>query len=392
MKKLLQSKGLVIVLSNSEKKSFVSFLGLYLGSSFLFIAIIAIVYFNNLSNSLLESSKDKMRTYASLLSSKVISAHMNGDTFTYDGDKKYIVGIYSSQLDLLYGEDIDGVDFMKKTYAKDNILFVIDSSAQLHLGIKYIVIGDNHIYQKIEDLKTIILIYTFLSMLVISLIGYLLSRLFLKPIASEREKIDRFIKDTTHELNTPITALLMSVGSLKKDDSLVAKRIELSSNRISSIYENLCYLLKNDLEFNDNKQELLDIKDIVTEQSILLESYAKSKEIEISCEMESFIFKIEYEDATRLINNLLSNALKYSKPKGIVKINLENNSLIISDNGIGIAKENINKITDRFYRSNHSEGGFGIGLDIVASVCKKYEIDLQIDSTIHKGTKVTLLF
>ena len=382
---------MVIVLSNNEKKSFVSFLGLYLGSSFLFIGIIAIVYFKNLSNSLLESSKDKMRTYASYLASKAIQVHMHGGDFIYEKDNKYRVGIYSNKLNLLYGQEIQNIDFTQKTYSKDDLLFVIDNSAQLHLDIKYIVLVNPHIYKQIKELKIEILFFTFLAMVIVSLIGFILSKLFLKPITNEREKIDKFIKDTTHELNTPITALLMSVNSLKKDDSALAKRVELSSNRISSIYDNLCYLLKNDLELQTIPKEL-DLKNIIQEQILLLESYAQSKDIKIECDMYSFIYKIEYEDAIRVINNLLSNALKYTKPKGLVQIILKDNHLTISDNGIGVKKEDLDKITNRFYRANNSEGGFGIGLDIVSSICKKYSIDLQIDSVENGGTSITLFF
>lgn len=335
--------------------------------------------------------KDKMRTYGAELAFKAIKAHMTSTSFDYTNETPYKIGMYSNRFNLLYGDEFDDIDFNKKIYIKNNSLYIIDQSAQSHLGVKYIVLKDTFVFKNINELRTKTIFYTLLALLFVGIIGHFLGKLFLKPIANERERLDNFIKDTTHELNTPISALLMSISSLKDEDSKVKERIKLSANRISSIYDDLCYLLKDELK---TKYEIEDIniKDIVQEQLLLLEEYAKSKKIDIVLDCKDTIFSMDKESAKRLINNLISNALKYSKPNGKIEITLQDNSFTIKDQGVGIEKQNLQNIQKRYFRANNSEGGFGIGLDIVNSICKKYDIEFNIESQKDKGTKVVLKF
>jgi len=382
---------LVIVLSNLEKKSFISFLSLYLGSSFLLIIVIAILYFNTVASSMFENQRDNMRTYASSIASKAIASHMYGKRFDYKNETAYTIGMYDSRFNILYGQTIEEVDFSKGIYLKDKALFVIDQSAHLHLGIKYIVLKNTELFNNIQTLKMQVIFYTVVALVFVAIIGYFLSRLFLKPIANEREKLDKFIKDTTHELNTPISALLMSVSALKDEDSKVKERIKLSSNRISNIYDDLCYLLKDDVQ-NHVAVEDINLKSILEEQLLLLEEYAKSKRIEVNTSLEDTSFQMDSESSKRLISNILSNALKYSKPNTAIEIELKNKVLVVKDQGVGIDSKNLSKIKNRYVRANSSEGGFGIGLDIVNSICKKYNIKFTIDSQKEKGTTVKLVF
>jgi two-component system OmpR family sensor kinase len=66
--------------------------------------------------------------------------------------------------------------------------------------------------------------------------------------------------------------------------------------------------------------------------------------------------------------------------------------LVIEDEGIGIAKEKLNKIFKRFVRANSYAGGFGVGLNIVESIVKEYDFKIKIDSKEHIGTKITVIF
>lgn len=332
-----------------------------------------------------------MRSFGAKLSSEVIYAHMSNKAFTFENNSKYKVGMYSAKFNLLYGEDIENINFQKEIYLKGDILYVVDQSAHLHLGIKYIVLKDASIFKDIETLKQKVIYNTILALILISIIGFFLGRLFLKPIADERERLDKFIKDTTHELNTPISALLMSISSLKDENLKAKERIKLSATRISNIYNDLCYLLKDELNLNDAVKQI-DLKDILEEQIVLLETYSKSKKIEIKASIDSFMYSIDLESSKRLINNIITNALKYSKPNSSVEITLKDKKLIVKDYGIGIDEKSLKLIKNRYYRANNSEGGFGIGLDIVNSICKKYDITFKIESKKDIGSTVSLEF
>jgi two-component system OmpR family sensor kinase len=73
-------------------------------------------------------------------------------------------------------------------------------------------------------------------------------------------------------------------------------------------------------------------------------------------------------------------------------VTLKDYTLSIEDSGIGIEKEKLNKIYNRYFRATSSVGGFGIGLDIVSAICKTYNIKIEVTSTLHVGTKFTLHF
>jgi len=332
-----------------------------------------------------------MKNHALSIASDIIYAHMNNKLFFFEESLKYKIGLYSSSKNLLYGEDIKGVDFKKDIYMKEEQLYIIDQSAQLHLGVKYIVLKDNEFKLIKSNLLKKVIFFTIFALIFVSIIGYFLSKIFLKPIANEREKLDRFIKDTTHELNTPISALLMSLSSLNSENPKLTQRISISAKRISNIYDDLCYLLKD--ESNKNKElKLINLKDVIQEQILLAEGYANSKKISIKKDICDFEFLIDEESVKRLINNLISNALKYSKANTTIEIILKDQKLTIKDNGYGIKQEDLKNIKNRYFRANNTELGFGIGLDIVNNICKKYDIDFNIQSHYKEGTLVSLKF
>ena len=81
-----------------------------------------------------------------------------------------------------------------------------------------------------------------------------------------------------------------------------------------------------------------------------------------------------------MIKNIIDNSIKYTNPGGKIEITLKDCELIVSDTGIGISKEKLSAIFDRFHRENSVTGGFGIGLYIVNKICKDYGIKFQIFS------------
>ena len=118
---------------------------------------------------------------------------------------------------------------------------------------------------------------------------------------------------------------------------------------------------------------------------------ANSKKIDISLQIEEkTVIFIDKRKFSRLIDNLISNAVKYNKIKGSIKIVLDKNSFYVKDTGIGIDKINVDKMFDRYTRFDKSAGGFGIGLSIVSSVCQEYGLKISIDSQVNIGTKVTI--
>ena len=204
--------------------------------------------------------------------------------------------------------------------------------------------------------------------------------------------LDDFIKDTTHELNTPISAILTNLEALKETDIPQAmqkklNRIEIASRTISTLYNDLTYLILNhDLAVIN---EPLDVSELLQERLEYFRHHIVQKKLHVELAIAPHcILTIDRTKMTRIIDNLLSNAIKYNKMEGILTINLNPTLLCIQDNGIGIPSSMIQQVFERYTRADKSVGGFGIGLHIVAMIAKEYDLDITIKSEEQQGTKI----
>ena len=225
---------------------------------------------------------------------------------------------------------------------------------------------------------------------ILALIGFYLARLFLKPIKDEREKLNNFIKDTTHELNTPISAILMSCEKEELSKKQI-ERIRLASVKISEIYKDLTYIFLEDKEKKINLEDI-SLKKIIQEELKYFEVLAEKKKIIINADLEELDYKINENDFIRVFNNILSNAIKYNKKAGFINIELKDKQLMIKDSGIGIDEKKVKDIFNRYYRATKDSGGFGIGLNIVKNICDEYKIKIDVQSKIKEGTTFILTF
>ena len=219
-------------------------------------------------------------------------------------------------------------------------------------------------------------------------VGYFLGRLFLQPVRELIESLDKFISDTTHELNTPISAILMTIQSLKGVEPKKMKRLEASAKRLSVMYSSLTYRL----EGQKQSKELLDFAKIVEERVEYIKELIESKRLHIEVELEATQIFMKKRSAYRLIDNLLSNAIKYSNIGDTIFISLKDRVLRVKDTGIGIDKKVQKDIFKRYSRANDERGGFGIGLNIVLSICRKYKIKLSLASQKGEGSMFILTF
>ncbi|WP_418187512.1 sensor histidine kinase [Aliarcobacter lanthieri] len=347
-------------------------------------------YYQNEKILYIDLAKSNMQNIVSKASNEIIISHMTNSDFDKN---KYLneheISFYDMHQNLLFGNLKDNFDFSLNFYQDKNKLLIVDSSAVGHLGVWYIVLKDKSLKGKISKLKLNIVFIFLIFYSIIALVGWYLAKLFLKPIKDERERLNNFIKDTTHELNTPITALIMSSNSENISQKQL-ERIKFSAKRISEIYKDLTYIF---LENIDKKSiENLRISKIIKEEISNFEPMIIRKKIRIFLDIDEFYYDINKDDFIRLFNNLFSNAIKYNKQDGKIELILKNSSLIIKDSGIGIPKDKIKDIFNRYYRATNQSGGFGLGLNIVNIICKKYNIKIEVNSIENEGTIFKLIF
>ena len=218
-----------------------------------------------------------------------------------------------------------------------------------------------------------------------------------------RQKSD-FFANASHELKTPITVMrglteiLLSKEDLDEQEQKQIERIHKESLRMASLIADMLKLSK--LERGDEEELIeVDLHDVAQEAVAELAEAIKEKGLSVSVTGEGTV-RADPKKIFELTQNLCSNAVNYNKPQGEIRIEIketdERVSLRVEDSGIGIEKEHIPRLCERFYRVDKSRskktGGTGLGLAIVKHVCALYKAELTIESELDKGTCVTVIF
>ncbi len=311
----------------------------------------------------------------------------------FDDAERLRIGLYDKNLKAIVSNlTTKAIDFDQTNYTQKSSAFFVSSFIKPIDNIKYVIIEDSKVSGEMVELKTFIWEMLFIASIFVGLIGYLLSRLLLKPVKENFALLNRFMKDSAHELNTPVTALMMSANYLKKTyDPEIVEHMLMSSKMIAETYNSISYLAFHDIDV-ENIEEF-DLAELIQESIDYFKEIAGSKNITIEAQLESLILNMDRNSIRKLINNLIANAIKYSYRDKSIKITLKSNRFTIKDEGVGIAKRDQKKIFNRYKRLKQEEaGGFGIGLDIVMGICRSNNIKIELESEEKKGTTFILTF
>jgi len=379
-------------LLDSEKKSLRRFLTIYLSSTFLLFSLASFIFYTFAKHHLLDQQIRSLEYQASHLKSTLRVLHQSNDeVLIYPNDKSFDSAIYDLDKNYIFGSIKQ-----KLVEKKDGYLYFVSEVEPYYLGAAYLLIRKKLDFEPIQNLQKNILIFMLGAGIFFSILGYYLGRLFVAPMREAIENINHFIQDATHELNTPISTILTNIEMLEtlnkcKDSSLELKRIEIASKTLSRIYDDLSYLNLNH-NYHREPQDI-NISELVKERLLYFDVMIESKELTLITDIKDDVYlKIDKNDAIRVFDNLISNACKYNKQKGKLYVKLDENAFVIEDSGIGISEDDIKDILKRFKRANKTEGGFGIGLDIVSHVIDVYGYKLEIESKEGEGTKVSVIW
>jgi len=377
-----------------EKRSFRSFLGLYIVSSFLFISFIGYWYYTAQKHALENEMYYKLQHIADMKSGDIIMAHMKGmklkESIVPDEIK---LALIDTKGKVVQGKLIEPFSQKNPGYFEANgyNIFVSDAPKE-HLGISYVITQSNSLLLELKTLQNTVLKVIIGSTLLMAIIAWILSKLFMKPIRQKVEQIERFINDVTHELNTPITALTMATSQALKQESYTQKtlkNISISTKQLYDIYSSLTYL-----NFSSTKEEgaVLNVAESLQKSIVYYQPLCESKRITMDVELEKYIFTMPEAQLQLLFGNLIGNAIKYSPRSSTITLQLKEGIFSIKDEGIGIDLGKQKEIFKRFKRGTEYSGGFGVGLNIVKSICDEYGIEIELDSALNEGTEFRLRF
>ncbi len=382
-----------------EKRSLLRFLTLYLGSVFVLLAIIGWLFFEHNATMMKSALKFEMLSESHRIESRLTQELMRRpsmdredlvETLKKIRSDRFKVGYFDARHRPIYSE-ISGVPgFQQPFYLGTGSCYSMIECPLKKEGVAYIGLQETELKERLEALRWKIIGYLVLSFLFMSVVGYFLARLFLKPIREKIESLDRFIEETTHELNTPISAILMTIQQLRGVEEKKLQRLKASAQRLSTMYDTLAYGLGREVE--QRQKEPVELESFTAERIESMEPVARSRRIGIERGLRPCKIRMNREDLSRLLDNVLSNALKYSDPGSTVTVTLRNCRLSVRDEGIGMSPEEIGRVFKRYQRANRERGGFGIGLSIVAQICRDYGIAFDLDSVKGKGTTFHLDF
>jgi signal transduction histidine kinase len=229
-----------------------------------------------------------------------------------------------------------------------------------------------------RELTRKILFYSLFSVLVSLFFAWFA----LTPLRKALYLNEEFVKDILHDFNTPLSSMRINLKLFKKEvgDNQKIERMENNIQTLLSLQHNL----KTFLSGTQTQVEALDIADIIGKRvpyfTVLY------PDITYHIQMEPFYIKVNKDAFVRVIDNLLSNAGKYNKAFGQVRIEMEGMLLYIKDTGKGI--QSPTKVFERYYKEQ--ERGIGIGLHIVKKLCDEMRIPIKIESKEGDGTSVIL--
>lgn len=391
---VLKSSG--IDLSKSETRTIIGFSLIYSILVLVILGVITFLYYQFKKDLMLQDVRQTLQNYSNTQIANLKELHINIDkSDIYPRDERFNSAIYDSSKKKIFSTLIMGdVKLDEVIYLKDGYIHLIKEPESYYLGSKYVIveIEDDNIW--FLNIKYKMLFWFLFSFILLLFVGYFIAKLFLKPMRESIQMLDRFIKDTTHELNTPIAAILSNIQMINKDniDEKLAKkinRIEIGAKTISNIYEDLTFVSLNNQIISNN--EKLNFSQILNQRVDFFKSIANSKQIEFILDIKENVFIVcDIKKLSKLIDNILSNAIKYNKFQGFIKVTLKDKILIIEDSGKGMSKDNLSNLFTRYKRFDKSVGGFGIGLNIVSLIAKEYDLKIDVISKIDVGTRIKI--
>lgn len=318
----------------------------------------------------------------------------NDPYFEYPRFKTFQSGLYDIRFKPIFSLINYDIKNFKEGYHVDDhdAYLIVKLPKERYFGASYLIIKNEISYADVY--KNVATILFSIILLVFGLSMFFLNN-FAKPFKQLNQKLDNFIKDSIHEINTPLAIINVNIDlyNRKNPSNKYMQRMKAAVKVLSHLYEDMDYLVKHHrIEHNPTQ---IDFTKFMRDRIDYFTDVASMKEIRIESDIaDNISVLMNYKELQRVVDNNISNAIKYSYENNIIKIALHVNegicTMSFQDYGVGI--ENVEKIFERYYRENTNKGGFGIGLNIVKTIIDKEGIELTIQSRLKQGSTFTYTF
>lgn len=399
-----------------------------------------------------EQVRKDLRTEARILSAAGVSGITENSDIT--GDKELRITWISQTGDVLFDNDADNLENhldrpeVKEAF-ENGIGESVRESDTMNMRTFYyaVLLEDGTVLRVATEARSIISVFVsafaviFLIIVAIIIIcvviSHMLTRQLLEPIrimaedmdnttsATPYKELEPFVKrireqhndilsaaksrqdftaNVSHELKTPITAIsgyaeLIENRMVDEEQQVkFAGEIRKHSDRLVSLVNDIIRL--SELDYKESIPEFgkVDIYDIAEERVELLQNNAREKNVSLKLSGEHCVVTSNRGLLVELFDNLIQNAIRYNVQNGSVDISVQQNGnqteVIVSDTGIGIPAQDIDRVFERFYRVDKSRsretGGTGLGLAIVKHIVELHDGEIILNSEVGTGTKITV--
>ena len=311
------------------------------------------------------------------------------NVFEFPRFTSYESGLYTKNFSVIYSQIEDPLPSFMPGYHSDGLsrFLITELPSEKYFFADYIITRTAISYTSVLLKASLI---TFGIITLILLLSFYFLNSFSIPFKRVNEKLDDFIKESMHEMNTPLSIINVNVDLF---DSIHGKnkyfnRIKSATKSLATIYNDMDYLIKQNRV--DYKDELISLEEFIQERVEYFELICQLKNIELSFTPSTTTYiMFNPTKLQRVIDNTLSNAIKFSLKDSPIEVRTEATeeggiTLLIKDYGQGI--KNPEKIMGRYYRENEYKNGFGIGMSIVKSIIDEADITLHIQSKLSEGS------
>lgn len=319
---------------------------------------------------------------------------MENKLFDYPRFQSFESGLYNEYFAPIFTLIKEPLNTQKAGYhVQDGYAYlVILLPERRYFDATYLIVGGKISYVSVYQDVVLLLLAVSILIFIVSL--FFLDRFALR-FQRVNQRLDRFIKDSMHEINTPLSIINVNIDLYNRSNpsNKYLQRIKAAAKTLATIYNDMDYLIKNErVAF---EYEVINLSHYLRERIDYFQEVAALRNITIESKiMDDIILFFNPTQLQRIIDNNISNAIKYSYEEGKIEISLEAHNddcvMVFKDSGVGI--KDSQKIFDRYYRENKEKGGFGIGLNIVKAIIDHADIHLQIDSEEGKGSTFTYRF
>ena len=318
----------------------------------------------------------------------------NEEYFEYPRFSTFESGLYDEGFTPVFSLIDYEIKYFKDGYHLDgnDAYLIVKLPKERYFNAAYLIVKNNLSFAAVYEKVMLIL---FSVVILVFILSMFFLQTFAKPFKKLNETLDNFIKDSVHEINTPLAIINVNIDlyNRKNEENKYMQRMKAATKVLSNIYNDMDYLIKYDkLEY---KEESIDMEAFLKDRVEYFSEVARMKNISINSYIDNCPkVSISAKKLQRVIDNNISNAIKYSNENSEIDVSLymkdEKCHMSFRDYGVGI--ENIDKIFSRYYREDTNKGGFGIGLNIVKSIIDEANIELQIDSTPKIGSTFLYIF